>query len=140
LPKQKPVANQKDGISLASVIKLLKLFGLTDEYIYDRLTCADSVHNAFEGLKLEATVAHDTMNTESKQRLADALETLTTLTLKSVTRESDIRERMIDNMLHLFDSVWGRKMISSYIDTLEEHAKETQEKSLLGFLARLKRK
>ena len=137
---REPAAKQDGLTDLHSVTELLGRFGLSSDYIHERLSCAASIHNAFESLKLEALIAYEDMDPEDKKMLKTESQRLSKLTIKSVTRESDMRERMIDNLLHLLNGVHGRCMLNDYIDMLEKRASTQKDERLHLFLTRLKRK
>jgi hypothetical protein len=85
-------------MKLGEVIELFGMFGFESEHVRAALGMGDSVHNAFEGLKIVLEMRWNEMNqTESMEtlrRLKPAYDKIMGLKLKSATKASDVaRER-----------------------------------------------
>jgi hypothetical protein len=120
------------------VIELFELFGLSEEYVKDVLGAASSHHNAFESLKLRATMTYEAMSDADQSRLAEAHKRLSGMKITNIRRQSDEREIMIDNMLQLLSSQQGRQVMNRYINLLIDHGQKHPESDVHDFLAYLK--
>lgn len=124
---------------LKTVLELFECFGLSETYVKDCLGMATSYHNAFESLKLQATIAYEEMSPEKQQVFAEAHKRICGMRITAVCRESDLRETMIDNLLALLGTCKGRYVLGHYIDWLLWHVKYSQDSRLQEFVRYLAR-
>jgi hypothetical protein len=141
-------------MKLAETIQLLSLFGFAEEEVRTRLAAGDSVHNAWEGLKLELEMRWDTFNQElgmnKLSELRDPYEKLMGLTLKSAKRKSEVEaenRRRIRNVVADTERrayARGQKNLAAFMSSFEEQLRrglkeEPDNPRLKEALARLER-
>lgn len=117
-------------MKLAEVIRLMALFGYREVEVRTRLAEGDSVHNAWEGLKLELALrfkeAEEQLGPERLEGLREAYEKLTSLQLKDALKQSEVdREE--------------RARFKKIASEMEYQARKARRRNLVGFARALER-
>ena len=141
-------------MKLDEVIGLFKRFGFEEGHVRTALAMGDSVHNAFEGLKIVLEVRWNEMNQtegmETLKELKPIYEKIMGLKLKSATKASDVAkeraEAAVNSAIKMEDWLGRQKskrmalFMEEFRTQIEKHLKEDPDNPhLQDCLEKLKR-